>query len=157
MAANKDGIRFHIETFHPGTRPTQKKELSFDGCITRSYCFESVPQKNSSKVRLKNWVYSDATSHTSVPYEVTTSEIEAVPWRCGFWNEVSWRKGPLTLGENNEITRKHQVQFTPGTATTSVQVRARDFASVVARDEARLAKAKQRQRQKRLQSSSSSS
>ena len=103
-----------------------------------------------------NWLFSDARNFTAVPYQVQRVAVEAGDWRKGFWSDCSWRKGPLELGSDNEITRKHSVQCTDSTAVTSVSLPNLDFASICARDERRLEKACRRKRRKRQQSTSSS-
>lgn len=154
--ANKAGLKFQIEVFHPGPRPTEKHELLFDDHVTRSYCWESLPRPGADKVILRNWLFSDARNFTAVPYQVQRVAVEAGDWRKGFWSDCSWRKGPLELGSDNEITRKHSVQCTDSTAVTSVSLPNLDFASICARDERRLEKACRRKRRKRQQSTSSS-
>ena len=140
----------------PSPAPVEKHELLFDDHATRSYCWESLPRPGADKVILRNWLFSDARNFTAVPYQVQRVAVEAGDWRKGFWSDCSWRKGPLELGSDNEITRKHSVQCTDSTAVTSVSLPNLDFASICARDERRLEKACRRKRRKRQQSTSSS-
>ena len=110
MRKNPDGPRFLIRIPElPQARPSSKT-MTMDNCqLLRSYCWESIP--GGRKVRIRNWVFSDATASEDVSYRVHDNP-EHTDWRKGYWQDgPGWRRPPLELDEDNSVTRNHAAQW----------------------------------------------
>ena len=76
-----------------------------------------------------------------VDYTIETKPSAEKDWKRGYWQECTWRKGPVELNEANGITRKYNVQkMRPSFHKEFESLPARTFESVCERDEKRLAK-----------------
>ena len=74
--------------------------------------------------------------------------VGELEWKRGFWQQPTWRRPPIALGETNEILKKHHMQMARFRGILPPK-RTLGFDELVARDEARLQRAKDRQKRKR--------
>ena len=83
-------------------------------------------------------------------YQVVERKIDAehLEWKRGFWQDPTWRKPALPLGQCNEILRKHRSQMAMFRGNLPAK-KDLAFDELVARDENRLAKATARSKRKR--------
>ena len=77
---------------------------------------------------------------------------ERVEWKRGYWQDPTWQQAPLEPGNANEIVKKYREQlarFRASGGNNQWKRKVTTFDDMVARDEARLEKAKARMRNKR--------
>ena len=88
--------------------------------------------KGQRRVELRNWLFSDAKSYKTVVYDIQKTAVaeDIGDWRRGYWQECSWRNGPLELGTNSEITRRFASQYSDFSKDTDVRKRSHDFDAI---------------------------
>ena len=104
-------------------------------------------------VKITNCVFSVGNLRTEVDFKVKDVPVpgDQLAWRRGYWQDPTWRRPPLEPGKANETLRKYREQLRLFRDNASlIQKRKRTFDDLLARDEARLEKAKVRDRAKRL-------
>eukprot|EP00439_Symbiodinium_sp_Y106_P082026 s5_g21.t1 len=130
MSQNPTGTRFHIEVFHPPKPATSHTLVMDEEFITRSYSWVAVPTQNKrAPVQIYNTVFSHRPPQDAISYALAEKPPEKGEWK----NASGWtRRGaetPLHLGKTASWTHS--------------------FDELIARDEARLDKAKARYKRNR--------
>lgn len=151
-AQNPHGLRYLIKVFSP-KKPKQSHALSFsesdDNMITRTYSWEAEPSSSASyPVAIFNCLFSTSTSRKKAHFSIEDREVEDGDWKRGFWQNPTWRKPAVAPGEVNEVIRKYREQMARFRGTLPSK-RKLTFDELVARDEARLSKARERCKDKR--------
>ena len=101
MRAYPRGTTFIIEVLDvPAERPGGKELIVPGAFVNRKYCVESVYSRVHDTVELRDLTFSDSTTYNVVGYTIATTAGGGA-WRRGFWQNPTWAKPAVKLGEEN--------------------------------------------------------
>ena len=150
MAQNPGGTKFHIEVFNPPKPATSHTLVMDEEFITRSYSWVALPTQNKrAPVQIYNTVFSHVAPRGTVSFSVNDKTPEGGEWKKAFWMDPSWRRESTAPGQDSDLVRKYRAQMATFRDPNMVAKRSYSFDDLVARDEARLERARVRHKRKR--------